>query len=449
MQQTVIDINKEAYQRFDALFGSFEASLNGQKSNPFHQIRQSAFEKLNTLQFPTLRHEDWKYTSVQRILKHKYVLEDTSMTISSLPEVAKMPDVDAIRLVFVNGVYQSHLSDNLNQVEGLSAFSVEDAMNHEVYNKVLSSRLTSEVDENTNPFFQLNTAFSRSGMFINVDKNVVIEKPIQIVHISQSGDSPKLSAPLFVFNVEQSAVLNVVESYISTETNSENPVLNTSHCFYNLAKQAKCNTYKLQKLSDDHYLIHDIKADQDRDSVFTSFTADLGGAIIRNNINAIHGDENILTNLYGVLLGLGTQHVDNQTLIDHAKPHCQSNEWYKCILDDRARGVFNGKVMVRQDAQKINAFQQNNALILSDTARMDAKPQLEIFADDVRCSHGATIGQIDEDAVFYLRSRGLSRRDAMLMLQLAFLQEVTDFIEHNGIRDFMVNNIVSSFEKIV
>jgi len=441
-----LDINTEAQQRFNALFSSYESALNGQKDRPMHRIRKKAIDNLKEIPFPTLRHEDWKYTSLARILQQKYDLpKDIQPTTASIDNFLYHNE-DTYLLVFENGIYSSINSRIGDLQDGLSIMTLNDAMEHEQFSELIETSFSGLIERSENPFVHLNAAFSGAGIFVHIKKGVQVKKPIHILHLATGEETPVLSTSLQIFFAEKSSEVTILESYHSDSgLSAGESVLQVSNCLFELKDQAKVSHFKLQSLADHHFLVHHGWANQHRDSTFTSFTSDLGGRIVRNNMTATHLGENVTSNLYGVFIGRNDQHIDNQTLIDHAVPHCQSNEWYKGILSDKSRGVFNGKVLVRQDAQKTNAFQQNNALILSDQARMDTKPQLEIFADDVKCSHGATIGQMDESAVFYLRSRGLTEFDARTLLQLAFIQEVTGFIEHEGVKIHMEKWINDTF----
>jgi len=440
------DINSEALQRFQALFGTYESTLNGQKSLPIHSIRIQGMDTLRALNFPTLRHEDWKYTSLSRILQHKYELPPSvSSSTQLVPEFLYQSDEDYL-LVFENGRFNERLSKMENIEPGLHISTLEEAAQNDRFSKLVNSSFQKIVKQSNNPFVHLNAAFSGTGVFIHVEKGIKVQKPIHLLHLSQGGSTSIIAAPILLAYTERSSELTIMESYHSlAKDGGSEPIFQVSNCLFELQQQSKICHYKLQALDAQDFLVHHGWASQHRDSTFTSFTADLGGRIVRNNMSVVHEGENVMSNLYGVFVGDGDCHIDNQTLVDHALPHCQSNEWYKGILSGKSRGVFNGKVMVRKDAQKTNAFQQNNALILSADARMDTKPQLEIFADDVKCSHGATIGQMDESAVFYLRSRGLSESEARSLLQLAFIQEVTGFIEDEGVKDHMERWISSSF----
>jgi Fe-S cluster assembly protein SufD len=445
MSNKVQDTHQEAKQRFTALFGAYENALNGQKELPFHKIRRKAMESLAYTDFPTLRNEDWKYTSVNRILQPRYKLsEGLKIDREAIRPFRFAPDQTSC-IVFVNGIFMPDLSDLMDNQSGLTILSLEEAILMESWNDLIQTELNREALESRDAFIQLNTSFAKSGIFIHVEQGVQSERLLQIIYLSTGEDVAVLAAPVQMVVLEKDSRLSIMENHHTINSSADNPVFTTCLSRNIVKENARLSHYKLQLISDDFFLVHNTNTTQYRDSVYTSFTVDLGGRIVRNNLKAIHMGSNLVSNLYGIFLGSGEQHIDNQTLIDHAVPYCESNEWYKGILEGKARGVFNGKVFVRQDAQKTNAFQQNNTLVLSEQARMDTKPQLEIFADDVRCSHGATIGQLDEEALFYLRSRGLTREQATGILQMAFLQEVTQFIQDESIRLFFEDKITEKF----
>ncbi len=442
------DIQSESHQRFLALFGAYEDSMNGQKELPLHSFRKKAIRNLESLHFPTLRNEDWKYTSVARILQHRYETSSPRNIIGNIQIPKHLQDLDAYTFVFVNGLFQPNLSNGSQMEDGLTILSLSDALALEKWEVLLNEYFLKTDSFMSEPFAQLTRAFTSDGLFIHTEKNAKIERPVHIIHLSDGQSEPVLASPMQLFYAGTGSSFQVIESFVDHGKNEfDQPVFNSGLNHFIIRENANVHYYKLQELSENQFLVHNARSDQWRDSVFTSYTIDLGGRIVRNNLSAVHKGENVLSNLYGISVSKGEQHIDNQTLIDHAVPHCESHEWYKSILDDRSRGVFNGKVLVRKDAQKTNAFQQNNTILLSEQARMDTKPQLEIFADDVRCSHGATIGQMDEDAVFYLRSRGLSKKEARTMLQLAFLDEVTTFIEDEAIRSLIISRIHQKFDQ--
>jgi Fe-S cluster assembly protein SufD len=283
---------------------------------------------------------------------------------------------------------------------------------------------------------QLNQAFARDSILITVGDNVAIDRLVTISHTFTECSKSVISGPQIFGFMGKASSLSLLECF-----QGENPGFFIVQNRFNIGAEASLMHYKLQELGSENFLIYNNLAEQQSSSSYTHFNIDLGGRVVRNNISAIHRGSNLVSNLFGVFPGTGEQHVDTQSLIDHAMPHCESHELYRQVLKDKSRGVFNGKVMVRQDAQKTNAYQQNDTILVSDTARMDSKPQLEIFADDVRCSHGATIGQLDENAIFYLKSRGLNDSEARFLLEWAFINEVLEKIEQEEVREFLSDRV--------
>ncbi|NND08515.1 MAG: Fe-S cluster assembly protein SufD, partial [Saprospiraceae bacterium] len=276
------------------------------------------------------------------------------------------------------------------------------------------------------------------GMVFHIEKNVALKLPVQLIYETNIPEENMMTAHLNLFFIETGAKCNVVEVALglSTQTAYFQNIYNRIYVHQN----AHISMHRWQEEGSQGNIINTTEVKQSKGSTFSNLNIDIGGKLVRNNVYATHLGEQVSTNLYGAYIASGErQHIDNQTFIDHAKPHCLSNELYKGIVDNYSTAVFNGKVIVRPDAQKINAFQQNASLLLSDEARVDSKPQLEIFADDVRCSHGATIGQLDEQALYYLMTRGLPKREAKKMLQTAFIAEVFS--------DFGEGQIVDSFSE--
>ncbi len=423
-------------QKFKRLFAEFEQHLNGQKANPMHVLRRSAFERLVGTAFPTRKHEDWKYTSVAKLLQPEYRrAQPTAIKRSDLTSF-QIPKLDAWQLVFVNGHYQADLSQLEGLTAGLTVISVNEALQDEKFGPLLQDQLKRTIEQTDHPFFLLNTVFADGGIFIHADKNAVAEKPFHLLYLTDAEEQPQMASPRRVVIAEQNSKVTLIETYVSMEKYGSEYFNNSAAQIF-IRPNAEVRHYKIQEESRTAYQINVSEVFQDRDSRYSNYTVDLGGQLVRNNIYVHLQDQNIESNLYGVYLPKGKQHIDNQTSIDHAFPHCNSNELYKGVITDKGRGVFNGKVYVRQDAQKTNAFQQNSSLVLSETAIMDTKPQLEIFADDVKCSHGATVGQLDENAVFYLRSRGLTDYEARQTLQYAFLLEVIETIPHEALQAYV------------
>jgi len=438
------DANTKAW--LDALFHSYEKGLNGLSSHPVSAFRKQAYQKLQTERFPTRKDEDWKYTNVSPIIKAAYQ-QGTATKVSPAQLAAfDMEGLDAVRIVFVNGILDQELSKINDIPTGATLTDLKTAFQDEYQTELIHKLVNQKSGTAVNAFLPMNLAFSKYGFLIEAKKNAVVEKPFHFIHINTKGNDSHFAHPQIFINAEQHSHLTVIESYhtLDEEAVYFSNIANHIH----VDKNAKVEHYKLQFESKSAYQICNTVVTQERDSEYSNYTVDLGGKIVRNNLSTELLDSNTQTNYYGVYLGLDKQHIDNQTFIDHAVPHCQSNELYKGILTDKARGVFNGKVLVRQDAQKTNAFQQNSSLVLSNNAVMDAKPQLEIYADDVKCSHGATIGQLDEKSIFYLKSRGLNDEAAKNLLQKAFLGEVVNEFRNETVKQHVLERIERKLERV-
>ncbi|MEM1326271.1 MAG: Fe-S cluster assembly protein SufD [Bacteroidota bacterium] len=422
MATLTVNKNTSIKDRFVESFQQYQTQLNGHRDHPLAKFRQAGFEEFQEMDFPTTRDEDWKYTSVQRMLRQEF--KSAKATDLQLADIEQFtyPNLNAIRLVFVNGIYNEALSSDRKALPGgLMIHLMEEALENEEYRAWIEDQIAYKGGTAKNIFLPMNRAFSQSGIFIKTVRGIAIEQPIHLLHVATDGDH--IAYPQLFVWASESSQLSIIESYNST---TDQAYFNNSANHWQVEANAHVHYYRTQQEGGEAFKIHNTLVMQGRDSVFSSYVADLGGKMVRNNMSVELTGSNTETNMYGVYLGHEQQHIDNQTFMDHALPHCVSNELYKGILTDRARGVFNGKVLVRQDAQKTNAFQQNASMVLSDKAVMDAKPQLEIYADDVRCSHGATIGQMDEGSVFYLRSRGIPEAKAKNLLQRAFVGEAVE-----------------------
>ena len=420
--------------------------MNGRRELPIHQLRRAALEEMTVKPFPTRRDEDWKYTSVNRIVSERYQ-EGRFVELSDEQfDGLNLLQTNAIRLVFVNGQLDEQRSYRGDLPHGLYLQSTEAEYEAPDRRERIDELLHTDPADAGSAFVNLNRAFSKNGTFIATERNVQIEEPIHFVFIATDSETPVLTNPQILVDVATGSNLSIIEEYRSLS--QEAVYFNNAVTRARIAANAHLHHYRIQSDAPKAYHINHTRVHQERDSSYSHYNSDLGASIVRNTLEATQGGENCTTNLYGTYLGRDRQHLDTQSFLDHAMPHCESNELYKGILTDRARGVFNGKVIVRQDAQKINAFQQNSSLVLSDTAQMDSKPQLEIFADDVRCSHGATIGQLDEPSVFYLRSRGLSDAQARSLLQFAFVKEVVENYRNEAVREYVVGLIEEVLEEI-
>ncbi|HEY7751006.1 MAG TPA: Fe-S cluster assembly protein SufD, partial [Ignavibacteriaceae bacterium] len=384
-------------------FGEFEKRLNGGKENSIHQKRKEALSNFSKLEFPTIKDEEWKYTSIAPLLKYNFVPSYEKKNISK--EFIKsllFDEMEHSLIVFVNGRYSPENSILLNLHAGVIVGSIAEEIKKK--NVVLTKHFGKYADHQKHIFTALSTAYTEDGAFIYVPEGKIVEEPIHIIFVTTSGEEKILIQPRNLFVAEKNSQVTIIEHYVSGE---ENIYFTNAVTEIVAEENAVVDHMKLQEESRKSFHIARMEVDQERNSNFRSHSISIGGDLTRNEFNARFNDEGGECTLNGLFMLEGSQLFDAHTLIDHAKPHCNSHEHYKGILDEKSRGVFNGKVIVRKDAQKTNAFQENNNILLSDEALVNTKPQLEIFADDVKCSHGATIGQMNEEAKFYLKSRGI------------------------------------------
>ncbi|MBK7500308.1 MAG: Fe-S cluster assembly protein SufD [Ignavibacteriales bacterium] len=434
-----IDIKNYYLNQFD----EFEKSLNGEKSSDFHKVRKDAISKFAELTFPTQKDEEWKYTNISSLQKHNFSPAAVKANVSSETINKFLFDkMEHSLLVFVNGNFSPELSKLIDIPKGVVIGSLAEALKNN--NPVVKKHL-GKYAENENYFFTtLSSAFTKDGAFIYVPDGKVVEDPIHIIFITKSGSEKILTQPRNLFVAGKNSQVTIIEHYVSDEdsvyfTNSITEIV--------ADENAIVDHIKLQEESNKAFHIARMEVDQERSSNFSSHLISHGAEISRNDFNARFNDEGSECMLNGLFMIGDEQLFDAHTMIDHAKPHCNSHEHYKGILQDKSKGVFNGKVMVRQDAQKTNAFQQNNTILLSNDAVMNTKPQLEIFADDVKCSHGATIGKLNDEAKFYLKSRGIGEDAATAILIHAFASDVITSIKIPALRDYLEEIITKRFNQ--
>ena len=428
-------------QYFINKFDEFEKSLNGEKTSEFHQLRKNAINKFSELNFPTQKDEEWKYTNISPLLKHNFSTALLKTDVSSnLIENFLFDKMEHSLLVFVNGTFEKGLSKLNDFPKGVEVGSLAEAIKNN--NPIVKKHLANYAKEENYFFTALSTAFTKDGAFIYVPDDKVVEDPIHIIFCTKSGNEKILTQPRNLFVAGKNSQVTIIEHYVSDEddiyfTNSVTEVVADENAFV--------DHIKLQEESKKAFHIGRMEVDQERSSHFSSHLISSGAELSRNDFNARFNDEGSECMLNGLFMIEDDQLFDSHTMIDHAKPYCNSHEHYKGILKDKAKGVFNGKVMVRQDAQKTNAFQENNTILLSDDAVMNTKPQLEIFADDVKCSHGATIGKLNDEAKFYLKSRGIGEESATAILIHAFASDVITSIKIPALRDYLEEIITKKF----
>lgn len=383
-----------------------------------------ALEAFITQGFPTKKDEEYKYTSLAEIIKKDYNFSPTTTHTITQDKLATLHfgEEDFDYVVFVNGIYYaelSKLSDN-----GFDFQLLKDVLHSETYQDIVAKHYNQLTDGTA--VATLNYALSNNGFFLHVPKNVIVEKPIHVFYISQGQSSNTFYNTRNLLIAEKGAHIEVIESHHNYDdfvvfTNSVTEIAVDSN--------AKADWHKLQNDAETSYLVDSTFVKQERDSLATVNTFSFGGKIVRNNLDFIQNGENINSFMNGITIINNNQLVDHHTAVHHNQPNCESYQNYKGIYNGQSHGVFNGKVFVDKIAQKTNAYQQNNNVLLSEGASIDSKPQLEIFADDVKCSHGCTVGQLDKDAMFYLRARGISKNEAQALLLYAFANDAMQNID--------------------
>ena len=393
-------------------------------STAVHDLRTESLKTFEELGFPTKKEEAWKYTSLAKLLKKDYSIFPKQETSIELKEVKKyfLYEIDSYKVVFIDGVYSPFLSDTTH--EGIDVCLLSAALDKPKYKKVIE-KYFNQVAKKDESLTALNTSFAREGAYIYIPKSVVAEKPIQIIHFSTGKQGDFMLQPRSLVVAEENAQVQIIERHQSLASHA---VLTNAVTEIFAEKNAMIDYYKIQNDRDDASLIDNTYIAQQQASNVKVHTFSFGGQLTRNNLNFYQEGERIDSTMKGITIIKDQQHVDHYTLVNHAQPNCESHQDYKGIYADKSVGVFNGKIYVDQIAQKTNAFQQNNNILLDDKATINTKPQLEIFADDVKCSHGCTIGQLDEDALFYLRSRGIPKKEAKGLLTYAFANNVLESV---------------------
>jgi len=401
---------------------AFEDGVN--INSDVHEIRSNAFQKFEKLGFPTKKMEAWKYTSLNSILKEDYsIFPDKEKTVT-LAEVKKyfIHDIDTYKVVFIDGKYSSFLSETTHDTIDVCLMS--SALTKSKYKPIVENYFNKAAKEDN--LTSLNTAFAKEGAYIHIPRNVEVEKPIQIINFTTGTEDATMTQPRNLIVVEQNAHVQIIERHQSL---TENAVLTNAVTEVFADRHATVDYYKIQNDQTTASLVDNTYIEQQSESEVSVHTFSFGGNITRNNLNFFQKGEHINSILKGITIIEGKQHVDHHTLVHHIEPNCESHQDYKGIFDERSVGVFNGKVIVEKEAQKTNAYQQNNNVLVSDRSTINAKPQLEIFADDVRCSHGCTIGQLDEQALFYMQQRGIPKKEARGLLMYAFANTVLESVK--------------------
>lgn len=415
---------------------AFEENID--LENDIHNIRNEAIKFFENAGFPHKKQEAWKYTSLNSLLKEDYSIFPRKEETIEYRDIKKycIHDIDTYQIVFVDGIYASHLSQTTH--DKFDACLMSSALNKTKYKSIINKYFNKVAPQES--LTALNTAFSYEGAYIKIPKGVAAEKPIQILNFSTGNEHALMIQPRNLIIAEDNAQVQIIERHQSL---TDNAVFTNSVTEIFAGKNTNIDYYKIQNDKVTSSLIDNTYISQDRDSEVSMHTFSFGGKLTRNNLNFYQNGSNINSILKGVTIIEGKQHVDHNTLVHHRKPHCESHQDYKGIFAEKSTGVFNGKVLVDKIAQKTDAYQSNNNILIDDGATINSKPQLEIFADDVKCSHGCTIGQLDEEALFYMKTRGIPDKEARALLMFAFANNVLNSVKIPEIKKRITKQIAS------
>ena len=413
----------ELKEKLLSSFMAFEERVDVQTE--LHDLRTAAIKNFEHKGFPTKKDEAWKYTSLNAILKRDFTVFPKSEPTIEFKDVKNyfLHEIDTYKVVFIDGVFASNLSSTTH--DGIDVCLMSSALTKPKYKMVIDTYFN-QIANKDETLTSLNTAFANEGAYINIPKSKVADKPIEIMYFSTGSEAALLVQPRNLVIVGENSHVQIIERH---QCLNENAVLTNSVTEIFAQKRAIVDYYKIQNDKLEANLIDNTYVSQKQESHVSVQTFSFGGNLTRNNLNFYHFGERLTSTLNGITIIGDKQHVDHYTLVHHAQPNCESFQDYKGIYSDRSTGVFNGKVYVEKEAQKTNAFQKSNNILLSDKATINAKPQLEIFADDVKCSHGCTVGQLDESALFYMQQRGIPKKEAKALLMYAFSNAVIESIK--------------------
>ena len=413
-----------------ALFAEFQKRGAGHNVGWLRELRESAFARFCQVGFPTTHDEDWRFTSTAPISRTAFELAAAAELQPRDLAAFRVPNA-ACQLVFVNGHFSHELSVG-SETPGVNATSLSEQITRDPGS--LQPHLGRYLDIQRDAFSALNAAFAEDGAYIHIGRGAILQNPISLLFISTASERPQMSSPRNLIVAEAECQATIVEDYVSLGEGA--PAFCNTATELVAGDNAIISHYMIEREHMQAYNISTLRLQQGRSSNVSSHSVLLGGGLVRNNVHPVLAGQGAECLINGLFIGNGKQHLDNYMLVEHASPHCASRQFYNGILDDQAHGVFHGRIIVHKDAQKTDAKQTNRNLLLSDDARIDTKPQLEIYADDVKCTHGATIGQIEENALFYLRSRGIDEVSARKLLLMAFASECLERMADGPARDF-------------
>lgn len=425
-------------------FSEFKKTAPGKGIGWLESIRESGIAKFSELGFPGPDNEDWRFTNVTPIARTVFGMDKNGRPQVTPDTVSRfiIPGLKCSTLVFINGRYQAELSSLSELPRGVKALNLAEAVESD--GDLVKEKLSAYANFDKEAFTALNAAFMEDGGFIHVPDNTVLTEPVHLLYITTESDHPTITNPRNLFVVGKNSEVDVVEQYVSL---SEGVYFSNVVTELIIGENSTVGHYLIERESKKSFNVSTLRVQQDRNSNLRSHSVLLGGALVRNNVHPVLAGEGCDSLINGLYMSSGRQHMDNYMVVEHASPHCDSRQFYNGILDDRSKGVFHGRIIVHEDAQKTDAKQTNRNLLLSDNARIDTKPQLEIYADDVKCTHGATIGQMDENAIFYMQSRGIPEDTAKDILLSAFSGGTLDSMRIEQIREYCGKLVSDWFAK--
>jgi Fe-S cluster assembly protein SufD len=408
----------ENLEQYLESFTAFAKRSSGHNLPWLRKLREDAFARFCETGFPTTHDEDWRFTSVSAIARTAFSFGQPAAPLSNSDLKPWRVEGAAAQLVFVDGEFVRGLSIFGSLPSGVTISGLKEEI--EKHTPALEAHLGRYLNVQRDAFCALNTAFAEDGAFVHLGRSLSLDAPIHLLFVSTTADAPRMIHPRNLLIFEQESEATVIEDYVSLGGGT---VLCNSATELIAGPNSTIAHYMVERESLDAFNISTLRMQQERSANVASHSLLLGGGLVRNNVHPVLAGEGGECLINGIFVGDGHQHLDNYMHVEHASPHCGSRQFYNGILDGHAHGVFHGRIVVHKDAQKTDAKQTNRNLLLSDDAQIDTKPQLEIYADDVKCTHGATIGQIEENALFYLRSRGIDEISARKLLLQAFASE--------------------------
>ena len=425
-------------------FDEFKKDAPGKGIAWVESLREEGFKKFSELGFPTPQNEDWRFTNVTPIARSVFSIEKNGHVKVS-PDILKkytFPKLQTIRLAFVDGVFVEDLSDTSALPDGVEAMSLASAFSRK--EELVKKYLSKYADFSNEAFTALNTAFMQDGGFVFIPGGTRLKEPIHLLYITVKCENPTMTNHRNLIVVGDNCEADIIEHYVSLD---DSVYFSNAVTELVVGENSTVGHYLIECESRKAFNISTLRVEQGRSSNIRSHSVLIGGALVRNNVHPVLAGEGCDSLINGLFMPTGRQHMDNYMVVEHASPHCDSRQYYNGVLDGRSRGVFHGRIIVHKDAQKTDAKQTNRNLLLSDNAQIDTKPQLEIYADDVKCTHGATIGQMDENAVFYLRSRGIEKETARDILLNAFTSATLESMQLEEVRNYCEGLVAEWFAR--